>query len=216
MTDALLEIHTAVLGGMTRGPKPFAKRAETEAEDFPCADLADDTFSQRLTDESDALTVLWERKLTSWDFEERAAWATAPPRTDERRAEIYGHLGFENGVRKALTNAVVVSKKPGHTTITAEFTPWYTRNAPKRGPSTGPRTRSDCAPRAGAAGRSPASTKPAARSSSASPTPSKFPAARHAAWSSATSSLARPRTSPVSPPRPSTPATAWSSFSAAP
>lgn len=127
MTDALLEIHTAVLGGMTRGPKPFAKRAETEAEDFPCADLADDTFSQRLTDESDALTVLWERKLTSWDFEERATWATAPPRTDERRTEIYGHLGFEDGVRKALTNAVVVSKKPGHTTITAEFTPWYTR-----------------------------------------------------------------------------------------
>ncbi|WP_406326067.1 Z1 domain-containing protein [Streptomyces sp. NBC_01617] len=127
MTDALLEIHTAVLGGMTRGPKPFAKRADTEAEDFPCANLADDAFSQRLTDESDALTVLWERKLTSWDFEERAAWATAAPRTDERRAEIYGHLGFEDGVRKALTNAVVVSKKPGHTTITAEFTPWYTR-----------------------------------------------------------------------------------------
>ncbi|MFF3087354.1 Z1 domain-containing protein [Streptomyces nojiriensis] len=127
MTDALLEIHRSVLGSMTRGPKPFARRAETEAEDFPGVDLHDDTISKRLTDESDALTTLWEHRLTSWDFEEQAAWATAPPRTDERRAEIYGHLGFEEGVRKALTAAAAVSKKPGHTTITADFTPWYTR-----------------------------------------------------------------------------------------
>lgn len=127
MTDPLLEIHTAVLGGMTRGPKSFAKRARIEAEDFPHADLTADAFARRLSDASDALTVLWERKLTSWDFEERAAWATAPPRTDERRAETYGHLGFTDGVCQALTDAAVVSRKPGHTTITAEFTPWYTR-----------------------------------------------------------------------------------------
>ncbi|MFE1823581.1 Z1 domain-containing protein [Streptomyces anulatus] len=127
MTDALLEIHTAVLGGMTRGPKQFASRAETEAEEFPSVDLTDTPFSQRLADEADALTALWERKLTSWDFEERAAWATTPARTHEHRAEIYNRLGFKDSVCKALTNAAVVSNSPGHTTITADFTPWYTR-----------------------------------------------------------------------------------------
>ncbi|MFJ3826745.1 Z1 domain-containing protein [Streptomyces sp. NPDC090046] len=127
MTDALLEIHTAVLGGMTRGPKPFATRAAIEAEDFPGIDLSDGAFAERLENETDALTVLWKRRLTAWDFEEQATWTSAPPRSDERRAEIYAHLGFEDTTAKALTSAAPVFKEPGHTTITADFTPWYTR-----------------------------------------------------------------------------------------
>ncbi|MFE7183157.1 hypothetical protein [Streptomyces erythrochromogenes] len=216
MTDALLEIHRSVLGSMTRGPKAFARRAETEAEDFPGVDLDDDTFSKRLTDESDGLRSLWEHRLTAWDFEEQAAWTTAPPRTDERRAETYGHLGFEEGVRKALTAAAAVSKKPGHTTITADFTPWYTRERAAERAFYWTAYEKRLRDKGWAARRSPASTRPAARSSSASPTPSKRLSVRRAAWSSATSSPARPRTSRVSRPRPSTPGTASSSSSAAP
>ncbi|MET7715744.1 Z1 domain-containing protein [Streptomyces sp. NPDC005407] len=112
---------------MTRGPKPFAKRAEIEADDFPDVDLAENTFRERLADESDALTVLWERKLTTWDFEEQAAWSTAPARTDGRRSDAYDLLGFGDRLRKALDVTVRVSKLPRHTTITATFTPWYTK-----------------------------------------------------------------------------------------
>ncbi len=127
VTDALLEIHTAVLGGMTRGPKHFARRVEIEAEDFPNADLTEDTFRGRLADASDPLTALWERKLTAWDFEERAPWSTAAARTDERRSQTYDLLGFDEQLRKALNEAALVSKAPGHVTITADFTPWYTK-----------------------------------------------------------------------------------------
>lgn len=128
MSDVLTEIHTAALGGMLRGPKPFAKWAALAADDdFPEADLSEDAFRKYLTVEGSALATLWSRKVTKWDFEEQPSWSSAPSRTDERRADVYQRLGFGKELREALSATIELSREPRPAVITSEFTPWYTR-----------------------------------------------------------------------------------------
>ncbi|MEU6090557.1 Z1 domain-containing protein [Streptomyces sp. NPDC047085] len=129
--SALLEIHTSALAGMGSVPKHFARWAALAAdEDYPDADLSEELFHTHLAGGDEALTALWSRHLTTWDFTEEPRWALGiPARTDDRRAAVYDRLRFGSDLRKALDNLVPVAKIPGPTVITREFTPWY---APER------------------------------------------------------------------------------------
>ncbi|MFE9684257.1 Z1 domain-containing protein [Streptomyces sp. NPDC006285] len=113
---------------MTSGPKHFAKWAALAAdEDYPDADLTEETFRARLTTGDEALLALWSRHLNDWDFAESAPWAPdVPPRTLERRAAAYDRLRLSGDLRKVLDELVRVSEVPGATIITRKFTPWYT------------------------------------------------------------------------------------------
>ncbi|WP_406861154.1 Z1 domain-containing protein [Streptomyces sp. HUAS MG47] len=131
MTDILLEIHAEVLNGMTASPRHFVKSAELAAEDdFPGADITEETFRLRLAEDAGrggALTALWARALTAWDFAENPRWASGTrPRTDQRRAAAYDRLQFSDDLRKILDAAVPVSRMAGTTVIAPEHVPWYT------------------------------------------------------------------------------------------
>ncbi|WP_055690573.1 Z1 domain-containing protein, partial [Streptomyces prasinus] len=124
----LLDIHTSALAGMGSMPRHFERWAALAADDsHPDADLGEELFRSLLISGDEALTTLWGRHLTSWDFAEDPPWgADTPARTDERRAVVYERLRFGSEVRKVLDEAVPVAKVPGATVITREFTPWYT------------------------------------------------------------------------------------------
>ncbi|MCI3930922.1 Z1 domain-containing protein [Streptomyces sp. AN091965] len=118
-----------------RGPKHFAKLAFVLAEADEPADTALSHFHERLLAASpgDDLIALWGRKLSSWDFEPQPSWSDSPPRSDERRADVYTRLGFSAELRKALDTVVPVFKEPGPVTISREHECWYTReNAANR------------------------------------------------------------------------------------
>ncbi|MGW7447634.1 Z1 domain-containing protein [Kitasatospora sp. NPDC054795] len=131
MTDILLEIHTAVLNGMATSPRHFAKTAELAAEDdFPGADLSEEAFRTRLAEDGlygGALTALWSRALTAWDFSENPRWSPdTEPRTDERRTAAHERLRLGDDLRKALDTAVPLARAAGAVVIAREHTPWYT------------------------------------------------------------------------------------------
>ncbi|TYR64370.1 Z1 domain-containing protein [Streptomyces parvus] len=132
MTDHLLQLHGDVLAAMRRGPRNFAKLAFAIADDEEPADTDQGDFRDRVTaagaGAGDELTALWHRTLTGWDLAEQADWSTAPPRTDERRADAYDRLGFDTALRKVLDHAVPVFKEPGPTIISTTPTWWYSRD----------------------------------------------------------------------------------------
>ncbi|SCF62694.1 Z1 domain-containing protein [Streptomyces sp. Cmuel-A718b] len=130
MTDHLLQLHGDVLAAMRRGPRNFAKLAFAIADDEEPADTDQGDFRDRATaaGAGDELTALWHRTLTGWDLAEQADWSTAPPRTDERRADAYDRLGFDSTLRKVLDHAVPVFKEPGPTIISTTPTWWYSRD----------------------------------------------------------------------------------------
>ncbi|MFJ5889110.1 Z1 domain-containing protein [Streptomyces californicus] len=128
MTDHLLQLHGDVLAAMRRRPRNFAKLAFALAEDEEPTDTDQDGFRDRVSSSGDELTALWHRTLTGWDLAEQADWSTAPPRTDERRADAYDRLGFDTALRKALDHAVPVFKEPGPTVISTSPTWWYSRD----------------------------------------------------------------------------------------
>ncbi|MGW6711623.1 Z1 domain-containing protein [Streptomyces globisporus] len=130
MTDHLLQLHGDVLAAMRRGPRNFAKLAFAFAEDEEPTDTDQGDFRDRVTaaGAGDELTALWHRTLTGWDLAEQADWSTAPPRTDERRADAYDRLGFDTTLRKVLDHAVPVFKEPGPTIISTTPTWWYSRD----------------------------------------------------------------------------------------
>lgn len=130
MTDHLLQLHGDVLAAMRRGPRNFAKLTFALADDEEPADTDQGDFRDRVTaaGAGDELTALWHRTLTGWDLAEQADWSTAPPRTDERRADAYDRLGFDTALRKVLDHAVPVFKEPGPTIISTTPTWWYSRD----------------------------------------------------------------------------------------
>ncbi|MFG3395398.1 Z1 domain-containing protein [Streptomyces parvus] len=130
MTDHLLRLHGDVLAAMRRGPRNFAKLTFALADDEEPADTDQGDFRDRVTaaGAGDELTALWHRTLTGWDLAEQADWSTAPPRTDERRADTYDRLGFDTALRKVLDHAVPVFKEPGPTIISTTPTWWYSRD----------------------------------------------------------------------------------------
>ncbi|WP_406727399.1 Z1 domain-containing protein [Streptomyces sp. GD-15H] len=127
-SGVLRDIHTSALAGMGSMPRHFERWAALAADDsYPDADLGEELFRSLLISGDDALTALWDRHLTAWDFVENPQWgAGSPARTDERRAVVYERLRFGSELCKALDEAAPVAKVPGATVITREFTPWYT------------------------------------------------------------------------------------------
>ncbi|MFE0807717.1 Z1 domain-containing protein [Streptomyces sp. NPDC058848] len=127
-SGVLLDIHASALAGMGSMPRHFERWAALAAdESHPDAELGEEFFRSLLINGDEALTALWERHLTAWDFAENPQWGTgSPARTDERRAVVYERLRFGSELCKALDAAVPVSKLPGATVITREFTAWYT------------------------------------------------------------------------------------------
>src|SRR4051812_27698862 len=115
--NVLLDIHASALAGMVSSPKHFAPWAALAAdEDYPDADLSEERFHESLVSAEEALTALWSRHLTAWDFAEEPQWAQGTPaRTDARRAVVYDRLQFGSDIRKALDSAVPVAKLPGPT-----------------------------------------------------------------------------------------------------
>ncbi|MER6109858.1 Z1 domain-containing protein [Streptomyces hirsutus] len=127
-SSVLLDIHTSALAGMGSMPRHFERWAALAADDsYPDADLGEELFRSLLISGDNALTALWDRHLTAWDFAENPQWgADTPARTDERRVVVYERLRFGSELRKVLDEAVPVAKVPGATVITRKFTPWYT------------------------------------------------------------------------------------------
>ncbi|MFE7813204.1 Z1 domain-containing protein [Streptomyces sp. NPDC057433] len=127
-SGVLLDIHASALAGMGSIPRHFERWAALAADEcYPEADLSEERFRFLLISGDDAITALWNRYLTAWDFAENPPWGEgSPARADERRAVVYKRLQFGSELRKTLDETVPVAKMPGATVITREFTPWYT------------------------------------------------------------------------------------------
>jgi hypothetical protein len=136
MSDMLLKIHTSALDGLGDNPRPFGKWAALAAEDdYPDADLSEAEFCVQLAEDKDrggALTALWARVLTAWDFAESPPWSPdTTARTAQRRIAVYHRLRIGDAMREALDVAVPVAEVPGATVIAREHTPWYTSERAK-------------------------------------------------------------------------------------
>lgn len=127
MNDNLLNLHIDALGAMSRGPKNFAKIAfaVSDAEEPADEDLYE--FRELLLDRQSDLAALWNQKLTSWDTAEIAPWSNAPARSEQRRADAYTQLGFDDDVRKALDAAVPLVTGPQPVVISGDFQRWYSK-----------------------------------------------------------------------------------------
>ncbi|MFD3545898.1 Z1 domain-containing protein [Streptomyces sp. NPDC058655] len=127
-----IELHSAVLSDLDGSkPKNLVRALVYQAEDMhpdaeAYADEAD--FQTALGDahSTHRLVELWRRQLTRWDYAEQPSWSKTPPRTDERRAEVYQLLRLEETTRKLLDMLIPVSKAASSVVISPEHTPWYT------------------------------------------------------------------------------------------
>ncbi|WP_430479735.1 Z1 domain-containing protein [Streptomyces sp. P11-1] len=130
MTDPMLQVHAQTLSGMGPNPRTFGTLAKLIAEDLPGADLTEDTFRVRITQDAAAggsLAALWGKALNTWDREQKPAWsADTAPRTRERRLAIYGRLGFGPELRGILDTVAPVAVTPPATVIARQHVPWYT------------------------------------------------------------------------------------------
>ncbi|WP_055602756.1 Z1 domain-containing protein [Streptomyces aureus] len=127
MNDHLLNLHIDVLGAMSRGPKSFAKIAFAVSDAEEPADEDLQGFREILLDRQSDLAALWNQKLTSWDMAETASWSSAPARSEQRRADTYAQLGFDDDVRKALDAAVPLVTGPQPVVISGDFQRWYSK-----------------------------------------------------------------------------------------
>ncbi|MFF9840214.1 Z1 domain-containing protein [Streptomyces sp. NPDC013740] len=127
-----LDLHARALGDMSSGkPKRLVRALEYQAEDLApvameYASEADFLSALRDARSTDQLVELWRKQLTRWDYNENVSWSTSPPRTDERRADVYELLGIGDETGKRLDALVPVSKSAGPVVISTEHTLWYT------------------------------------------------------------------------------------------
>ncbi|MEU4121283.1 Z1 domain-containing protein [Streptomyces virginiae] len=128
MTDHLLNLHADALGAMRRGPKGFSRLAAglSETDDGHETDLG--VFQARILEGDAGLTTLWSRALSQWDAALTADWSSAPPCSDERRADAYARLGFGAELAKSLDAAAPVDKGPQPVVISESNQAWYTRD----------------------------------------------------------------------------------------
>ncbi|MFD9573833.1 Z1 domain-containing protein [Streptomyces sp. NPDC059982] len=135
MTDiesVRLSLHSAVLSDLDGSrPKNLARALVYQAEDMSpeaeaCADEADFQGSLKEAHSTHQLVELWRRQLTRWDYADKPGWTDTPPRTDERRADVYRLLKLEEATRILLDGLIPVSKAAGSVVISPEHKPWYT------------------------------------------------------------------------------------------
>ncbi|MEU8538563.1 Z1 domain-containing protein [Streptomyces sp. NPDC048717] len=131
-TGIRLDLHARALGDMSSGkPKRLVRALEYQAEDLspealPYASEADFLDVLREARSTDQLIEVWRKQLTRWDYNENVAWSDHPPRTDERRTDVYGLLGIGDETAKRLDALIPVSKAAGAVVISTEHKPWYT------------------------------------------------------------------------------------------
>ncbi|MEU8619268.1 Z1 domain-containing protein [Streptomyces sp. NPDC048623] len=127
-----LDLHARALGDMSSGkPKRLVRALEYQAEDLgpeAMAYASEADFLSVLSDarSTDQLVEMWRKQLTRWDYNENVAWSAHPPRTDERRADVYALLGLGDETGKRLDALIPVSKAAGAVVISKKHTPWYT------------------------------------------------------------------------------------------
>ncbi|MGO4462900.1 Z1 domain-containing protein [Streptomyces sp. M-16] len=135
MTDiesVRLSLHSAVLSDLDGSkPKNLARALVYQAEDMTpeaedCADEADFQGALKDAHSTHQLVELWRRQLTRWDYADKPGWTETPPRTDERRADVYRLLKLEEATRILLDGVIPVSKAAGSVVISPEHKPWYT------------------------------------------------------------------------------------------
>ncbi|WP_411110223.1 Z1 domain-containing protein [Streptomyces sp. c-19] len=127
MSDHLLSLHIDALGAMSRGPKNFAKIAFAVSDTEEPEDEDLEEFRQLLQVRDSDLTTLWKQKLLSWDTAETASWSSAPAGSEQRRADTYAKLGFDDDVRKALDTAAPLLVGPQPVVISGDFQRWYSK-----------------------------------------------------------------------------------------
>ncbi len=118
IADVRIALHRAALGDMSHSrPKTLARALAYQADDMEPQDQAEvcakeEDFQQALRDarSTDLLVEIWRKQLTRWDYMAEPAWSPAPPRTDERRGDVYGRLGLQEETRKLLTSLIPVFK----------------------------------------------------------------------------------------------------------
>ncbi|MFG3038314.1 Z1 domain-containing protein [Streptomyces sp. NPDC048330] len=130
--DIRLDLHHRALGDMSSGkPKRLVRALEYQAEDLPPEAFAYTTEADFLgalrgAHATDRLVEAWRKQLTRWDYNENVSWSSHPPRTDERRADVYALLGLGEELGKLLDALVPVSKAAGAVVISTEHKVWYT------------------------------------------------------------------------------------------
>lgn len=130
-----LELHSAVLADMAGSrPKALLRAMAYQAEDLPAEAgryTSEEDFREALLAAApgDQLVEMWRKQLTRWDRVVDASWSTSLPRTDDRRAEIYGMLGLSRGAEKLLEAVAPVVKSARPVVISDTFTPWYDASA---------------------------------------------------------------------------------------
>ncbi|CAM5286827.1 Z1 domain-containing protein [Streptomyces tanashiensis] len=126
-----LTLHTSALAGMDTRPKKLLRALAYQAEDEGqhAESLAEETDFRAVLSTAHSthqLVELWRKHLTQWDYAENPSWATAPARTEERRAEVLSLLALSEDTRKLLNSLIPVPREAGPVVISDEFTPWYT------------------------------------------------------------------------------------------
>lgn len=128
--DPTERLHSIVLAGLRQaGPQPLAHGLRAWAQGVsPAPDISEEGFRARLLAgyAGHPLVEMWRRAVTAWDFAQSPAWSTAPPCTEDRRADIYELLALAAETRTVLTELVPVAVADAPTVISTEFTPWYT------------------------------------------------------------------------------------------
>ncbi|GLX40278.1 endonuclease [Streptomyces roseochromogenus] len=127
-----LSLHSAVLSDLGGSrPKNLARALVYQAEDMEpeaeaCADEADFQGALKGAHSTHQLVELWRRQLTRWDYADSPGWTETPPRTDERRGDVYRLLKLEEATRTLLDGLIPVSKAAASVVISPEHKPWYT------------------------------------------------------------------------------------------
>ncbi|MEV4191411.1 Z1 domain-containing protein [Streptomyces toxytricini] len=138
--DLRLRLHSAALADLEGSrPKHLGKALAYQADDMPPevglhACEADFRDALKAAHATDPLVELWRRQLTKWDYAENPAWSSTEPRTDERRAEIYGLLRIEDATCVLLDDLIPVAKAAGPLVISDTFRPWYTPESQRSRP----------------------------------------------------------------------------------
>jgi hypothetical protein len=124
------DLLEAVTGLQSRGPADLLKRVnvDRDGDDAVTADDLRALLDQHNQQDNQAVCRL-ALALADWDFEEAPSWDSADdptaPRTDERRAMVYGLLRLPAQVTSRLDTIAPVAKMRS-TVISTQWKPWYT------------------------------------------------------------------------------------------
>ena len=210
--DTLFAIYAAALDAMkTGGPSALARRVTFEAEERGAEALAEPAAlaaHMSAVAVGDRLLTKLRLTLATWDADTLGGWndGTAP-RTVERRQRIYELLklddeliaAFDAAMPAATDDAVVVSR---------EFKPWYGRVMEERDPFYWQHYADYLASLGWDENSIAALDLNTTRIVERLADPERTRPTKQRGWLLAMSRAARPPTSPVWRPRPSTPATA--------